>query len=33
MLGKYYASLHNERRALPLLRKAMALAPKDPDVA
>lgn len=33
MLGKYYASLHNETRALPLLRKAIALAPKDPDVA
>jgi eukaryotic-like serine/threonine-protein kinase len=33
MLGKYYASLHDEARALPLLRKAIALAPKDPDVA
>ncbi len=33
MLGKYYASLHDETRALPLLRKAIALAPKDPDVA
>lgn len=33
MLGKYYASLHNEKRALPLLRKAIALTPKDPDVA
>jgi serine/threonine protein kinase len=33
MLGKYYASLHDEVRALPLLRKAVALAPNDPDVA
>lgn len=33
MLGKYYSSLHNETRALPLLRKAIALTPKDPDVA
>jgi eukaryotic-like serine/threonine-protein kinase len=31
MLGKYYASLHETERALPLLRKAVALAPKDPD--
>ncbi|HTB96902.1 MAG TPA: tetratricopeptide repeat protein [Terracidiphilus sp.] len=33
MLAKYYASLHDATRALPLLRKAVALAPKDPDVA
>jgi serine/threonine-protein kinase len=33
MLGKYYSSLHNETRAVPLLRKAIALAPKNPDVA
>lgn len=33
MLGKYYASLQNGNRALPLLRKAIALAPNDPDVA
>ncbi len=32
-LGKYYASLHDESRALPLLRKAVALSPKDQDVA
>lgn len=32
-LGKYYSRLHNETRALPLLRKAIALAPRDPDVA
>jgi eukaryotic-like serine/threonine-protein kinase len=32
VLGKYYARLHDEMRALPLLRKAIALAPKDPDV-
>ena len=31
MLGKYYASLHENERALPLLRKAIVLAPKDPD--
>jgi tetratricopeptide (TPR) repeat protein len=31
MLGKYYASLHETEHALPLLRKAIALAPKDPD--
>jgi tetratricopeptide (TPR) repeat protein len=33
MLGKYYSSLRDETRALPLLRKAIALAPNDPDVA
>ena len=33
VLGKYYASLHDQVRALPLLRKAIALTPKDPDVA
>ncbi|WP_058187259.1 serine/threonine-protein kinase [Terracidiphilus gabretensis] len=33
MLGKYYASLHETERALPLLRKSIALAPKDPDTA
>ena len=32
MLGKYYASLHEGERALPMLRKAIALAPIDPDV-
>jgi eukaryotic-like serine/threonine-protein kinase len=32
-LGKYYASLHDEARAVPLLRRAIALASKDPDVA
>lgn len=32
MLAKYYASLQDEARALPLLRKAIALAPKDPDI-
>jgi tetratricopeptide (TPR) repeat protein len=31
MLGKYYASLHETDHALPLLRKAIVLAPKDPD--
>jgi tetratricopeptide (TPR) repeat protein len=31
MLGKYYASLHETEQALPLLRKAIALAPKDPE--
>jgi eukaryotic-like serine/threonine-protein kinase len=33
MLGKYYASLHEIDRALPLMRKAIVLAPKDPDTA
>jgi tetratricopeptide (TPR) repeat protein len=32
MLSKYYASLHEEARAVPLLHKAIALAPKDLDV-
>ena len=32
-LGKYYVNLHDDVRALPLLRRAVALAPKDPDVA
>jgi serine/threonine-protein kinase len=31
MLGKYYASLHETTLSVPLLRKAIALAPKDPD--
>ena len=28
----FYASLHNEKQALPLLRKSLLLAPDDPDV-
>lgn len=32
VLGKYYANLHDESHALPLMRKAVALAPADPDV-
>ncbi|MGA2252208.1 protein kinase domain-containing protein [Terracidiphilus sp.] len=31
-LGKYYASLQDRERAVPLLRKSIALAPNDPDV-
>ncbi len=31
MLGMYYARLHETERAVPLLRKSIALAPKDPD--
>jgi eukaryotic-like serine/threonine-protein kinase len=31
-LGKYYASLHEKTSAVPLLRKAIALEPNDPDV-
>jgi eukaryotic-like serine/threonine-protein kinase len=33
MLGKYYASLSEKDRAVPLLRKAIALKPKDTEVA
>ena len=31
-LGNFYAELHDEGRAMPFLRKALALAPADPDV-
>jgi eukaryotic-like serine/threonine-protein kinase len=31
-LGKFYSSLHDPTRALPLLRKSLILAPNDPDV-
>lgn len=31
-MGKFYASLHDSAQALPLLRKAFALAPNDAEV-
>ncbi len=31
-MGRFYASLHDSGHALPLLRKTLVLAPKDPDV-
>jgi serine/threonine-protein kinase len=31
-MGKFYASLHDPAQALPLLRKAFALAPNDAEV-
>lgn len=31
-LGNFYAELNDESRAMPFLRKALALAPADPDV-
>jgi serine/threonine protein kinase/Tfp pilus assembly protein PilF len=32
VLARYYASTHDAAHALPLMRKAIALDPKDPDV-
>jgi tetratricopeptide (TPR) repeat protein len=32
VLGEYYANLHDESHALPLLRRAVVLAPEDPDL-
>jgi len=32
VLGKYYAKVGDERHATPLLRKALILAPNDPDI-
>ncbi|MGB6687162.1 MAG: protein kinase [Terracidiphilus sp.] len=32
MLGKFYANLHNEKSAMPYIRKSLVLAPSDPDI-